>query len=572
MKKKFTLIFILIIFTCTSLYSQIVINEIMYAPADAGNEWFEIYNTGNSDVNLQNWKWKDATATQRTITTQNIIILPDSYLIVCQDSNRFKTQFPGNSGKLVQTLWSALNNTGDNLILIDPANLRKDSVSYQTAWGGNTGGYSLEKRISTGNSNEAENWGTSTSPVFATPGKENSITPKAYDLVLKSFTYLPAFPAEGETLELSFKVKNIGINRADNFSLNIYKDLNQDSIAQNSELINLKLYLLLDQNDSLEYNFSIANADTGLNQFIAMINFPPDNDTLNNVIIKRIYISKQGNGGNGVVINEIMYDPFTNQSEWIEIFNSTSQTINLKGWKYKEASVNVIISMGDLYFDPGDYLILAHDSTLYNSYSYLKFPEENQIVKFITGMSLTNTGETITVTDSLNNIIDAVAYDPGWNNPNFQDTKGISLERINPGFPSNAANNWSSCTKPSGGTPGLQNSIFMTNITSNSKVSVTPNPFSPDGDGFEDFTMIKYKLNAQFSQLRVKIFDIKGRMVKTLANNSVSGNEGVIIFNGLDENNLKLRIGIYILVINAIDERGGTIEIIKAPMVVAAKL
>lgn len=556
----------------SKIHSQIVINEIMYAPLEAGNEWYEIHNTGNSAVNLQNWKWKDATSTIRTITSQNINLLPNDYLVICQDTIKFKLLYPLSGGLIIQTLWSALNNSGDNLILIDPSNVRIDSVSYQTTWGGNTGGYSLEKRISNGNSNDASNWGSSIDPMLASPNKQNSITPKPFDLRLKSFVLTPIYPAEGDNIEFDIKIENIGINNAVNFSLNIYRDLNFDSICQSNELLNSNTFSTLNMNDSVKYNYPVNNIDTGLKQYIAKLIYQEDNDTSNNSLINKIYVNSKSSGGGGIVINEIMFDPFTDESEWLEIFNSTGQIINLKGWKYKESSVTVKLSTTDLFLNPGSYFILAQDSTIYNSYPDLKFPKGNQILKFSNNISLTNSGESITITDSLNNVKDAVSYDPKWHNPNFTDTKGISLERLNPSFPSDDHSNWSSCVKPIGGTPGLRNSIFTDKIHSNSEVSVTPNPFSPDGDGFEDFTLINFKVYSSFSQLRVKIFDVKGRIVRTLENNSVSGKEGTIIFNGLDNNNQKLRIGIYIVLINAIDERGGTIDIIKTPLVVAAKL
>ena len=569
--KSFIIVLIIMLVSASNSFSQIAINEIMYAPADASNEWFEIYNTGNASVNLQNWRWKDATATLRTITNQSINISSNEYLIICQDSVKLKNLYPSLSGVFIQTLWSALNNTGDNLILIDQNNNRIDSVSIQTAWGGNTGAYSLERKIATGNSNTAANWGTSIDQLKATPDKLNSITPKPYDLYLKSFLVEPIFPSKGDTLKLNFIIKNTGINSADNFSLNIYNDNNFDSSTSNNELINTKSFTNLNPDDSLSYSYRILNIDTGSKQYIAKINYESDNDTLNNILYKRVYVSSQSGGG-GVVINEIMYEPFTNQSEWIEIYNSTGQAVNLKGWKYKETTTSVILSATDLILNPGDYFILAHDSTIYNSFPYLNSPQINQKIKFINNLSLTNTGELISITDSLNNIIDAVSYNPDWHNSGFDDTKGISLERINFAFNSNDRSNWSSCTKPVGGTPGLQNSIFTENKPSASNISVSPNPFSPDADGNEDFSLIKYKLNVTFAQMRVKVFDIKGRLVKTLANNSVTGSEGTIIFNGLDEGNQKLRIGIYILLIEAIDDVGGTLEIIKAPIVVAAKL
>lgn len=569
--KKLVLFFISILFCCSNLYSQIVINEIMYAPSDPNNEWFELYNTGNTPVNLSNWKWKDATATVRTITTSNINIFPNNYIIICQDSVRLRSQFANLQGIIIQTAWSQLNNTGDNLILIDPSNNRIDSVAFQSSWGGSSGGFSLEKIDPSGPSNNASNWGTSIDPQMATPNRQNSITPKPFDIILRSFTITPLFPVAGETLQLNFVIKNIGLNPANNFLLNIYKDVNFDSIPQNNELINSQSYQTLSPADSLLYTFSIANIDTGLKQYIGKLNYPKDEDTLNNTIIRRINVAGQGGGG-GIVINEIMYDPLTDQSEWVEFYNASGQTVNLKGWKYKETSTSITLFTTDVLMNPGDYLVLAHDSTLYTTFGYLRTPEPNQIIKFSSSISLSNSGESISLTDSLNNIIDAVTYDPDWHNTNLSDTKGISLERINPAFGSNDRDNWSSCANPRGGTPGLQNSIFTPNLPSNSTVSITPNPFSPDGDGFEDFALIKYKLNIPFGQMVVKVFDIKGRLVRTLSNNQVTGSEGTIIFNGVGDDNQKLRIGIYILLIEAIDDRGGTVDNIKTPMVIAAKL
>lgn len=564
-------VFLLLILLYVNSYSQIVINEIMYAPSDATNEWFELVNTGSSQVSLQNWKWKDATATVRTITTQNISIDTAGFIIICQDTIKLKAHFPDIKGRMIQTSWSTLNNTGDNVILIDPSNVRSDSVSYQTLWGGNSGGYSLERINSSGASNIAANWGTSVDILQGTPDKKNSITPKQFDLFLKVFSITPLFPSAGGTLNFDFVIKNTGLNAANNFSLNIYRDINFDSLTQSSELLNSQSYSVLSPSDSLTYNFSIQNIDTGLKQFIARINYTQDSDTLNNKAVKRMYVSSQSGSG-GIVINEIMYDPLSNQSEWIELYNASGQTVNIKNWKYKETSSSVILSSADLFLNPGDYFVLAHDSTLYNTFNYLISPEPDQIIKFSTGISLNNSGENITITDSLNNLIDAVSYNPDWNNSNLSDTKGISLERINPALAANDKNNWSSCANNSGGTPGLRNSIHTQGIASNSTVSINPNPFSPDGDGHEDFTLINYKLNVQFAQMNVKVFDIKGRIVRTLSNNQVTGSEGTIIFNGFDNENQKLRIGIYILLIEAVDDIGGTVNAIKAPVVVAAKL
>lgn len=543
----------------------------MYAPSDASNEWFELHNTGSNPLDIQNWKWKDATASIRNITGLNINIPSNGFLVVCQDSTKLKNQFPLLTGIFIQTAWSQLNNSGDNLILIDASNTRVDSVVYSSGWGGSTGGNSLERIDPAGPSNLFSNWGSSIDFLLSTPNRQNSITPKSFDLYLKTFSISPIFPSSGETLQMDFIIRNSGLNAAANFLLNIYNDTNKDSVGQSEEIINSQSFQSLISFDSISYNFTIQNIDTGLKQFIAKVIYANDNDTLNNEIVKRVFVSSISGGG-GLVINEIMYDPLSNQSEWLEIYNASGQTINIKGWKYKEANSSITLSSEDLNLIPGDYFILAHDTTIFLSYDYLRAAQSNQIIKFSASLSLSNSGESISITDSLNNLIDAVHYLPEWHNSNLTDAKGISLERINPGFKSSDRNNWSSCADISGGTPGLQNSIFLKNISSNSNITISPNPFSPDGDGHEDFALIKYKLSIPMGQMRVKVFDIKGRMVRTLSNNQITGNEGTIIFNGMGDDNQRLRIGIYILFIEAIDDKGGVIDIVKAPVVVAAKL
>ncbi|MEO8666707.1 MAG: gliding motility-associated C-terminal domain-containing protein, partial [Ignavibacteria bacterium] len=158
------------------------------------------------------------------------------------------------------------------------------------------------------------------------------------------------------------------------------------------------------------------------------------------------------------------------------------------------------------------------------------------------------------------------------NNPELSDTKGISLERINPSFVSNDRSNWNSSADISGGTPGKRNSIFLKDLSASSSVTIFPNPFSPDGDGFEDYALIKYKLNVPFAQMRVKVFDVKGRIVRTLANNLFTGNEGSIIFNGYGDDDQRLRVGIYILLIEAVDSKGGTVSNVKEAIVIAGML
>jgi hypothetical protein len=740
---KRVLCLIQIFLFASAIYSQVVINEVMYAPTSPNKEWFEIYNTGSTAINLQNWKWRDAAQSNpiRTITTQSIILNPNEYAIVCEDSVNLRTAYPGITGIILQSIgWNALNNTGnENVVLYNSSGQTIDSLTYNNSWGGSSGNYSLERINPLGPTNQQSNWGTSIDPQKASPNRKNSLTPKQYDLKLISFVIKPQNPVVGDSLKLEFLIKNIGLNPASNFTLKIYYDLNLDSIPIESELINSQTFVnQLNQNDSVNYLFGIGNIDSGIKQYIGKLVWQPDEDTLNNILINRVnvggtvvtsgilineimyapqspepewvelintsynpiniknwkiadsssynspititnvdrfiapndflviaknnsiigvhhlidttkilYLSnlpalnndrdkvaifnnsgsvvdevsyKSSWGGssrnslerksvtrpsndstnwatsldceyssptrtnsvvniasysrNDVVINEIMFDPLTISCEWLELYNPSNKYINLTGWRcFVSNSIYNLSDSCNFFLAPNKYLILAADTTLYNRFSYLKPPDTNFVkIVFRNNLSLNNNGTLIRIVDALNNTIDSVNYSPKWHNINLSDTKGFSLERINPLLGSNDRSNWNSCADILGGTPGKRNSIYTNNNISTDFVSVFPNPFSPDGDGFEDFTIIKFKLKANIAQLRVKVYDVKGRLVRTLLNNQLSGSEGQIIFDGMDDSGQKLRIGIYILYIEALDNIGGRVVETKTTVVIASKL
>ncbi len=274
---------------------------------------------------------------------------------------------------------------------------------------------------------------------------------------------------------------------------------------------------------------------------------------------------------NDLVINEIMFDPETDNSEFIEFLNLSNDSVNIGGWEIvDENGNNYRLSQIPLTVPNNSFFLLAADSLV-----IIKYGLDESVPKTIVGVSnlgLVNTGELILLKDVKGNVIDSVWYSDKWHNDNFGSTKNISLERINPNLGANDPSNWSSSVNSIGATPGNQNSIYTVNPNIESNISVSPNPFSPDNDGFEDFTIINYKLTQATSQVRIKIFDNKGRLVRTLANNQASGPSGSVIFDGLDEDGQTLRIGIYIVFLEAINEGSGVVESMKTVVVVARKL
>jgi hypothetical protein len=272
-----------------------------------------------------------------------------------------------------------------------------------------------------------------------------------------------------------------------------------------------------------------------------------------------------------LAINEIMFDPDIDNSEFIEFINLSNDSINVGGWQIEDENENSFkLSSTSLIVPPNQCFLLTADSTAIIKYNLQNYPYKN--VAGESSLGLVNTGELILLKDARGNTIDSVWYSDKWHNKNFVTTKNISLERINPNLNGNDSKNWNSCVNSVGATPGIQNSIFTDNKNRTNNISVSPNPFSPDNDGFEDFAIINYTLSQQTSQTRIKIFDSKGRLVRTLTNNQPSGSTGSVIFDGIGDDGAALRIGIYIIFLEALNETEGVVETLKTTVVVARKL
>lgn len=332
-----------------------------------------------------------------------------------------------------------------------------------------------------------------------------------------------------------------------------------DSLFYTSDFGNVK-------GSSIE-RLSFTNGTNEINNWSVSINSSGSSPGFSNSVSET-----KGYEFNHVIINEIMYEPADNNSEFIEFYNNSDETIELGGWILENDKGEFFrIVNSNFILQPEKYFVAAADSAFISFYD---FTGNENFVDILNkkDLGLTNDKQLIILKDLKGNIIDSVYYNSKWHNPNVAETKNKSLERLNPKINSNETPNWSTSANALGATPGKVNSIFTDNKFENSGLTISPNPFSPDNDGFEDFCTINYSLGIPLSQIRVKIFDDKGRLVKTLANNQPSGSTGSIIFNGLNENNSPLKIGMYIILFEALNAQTGQQEILKDVVVVARKL
>ncbi|HIN85249.1 MAG TPA: lamin tail domain-containing protein, partial [Myxococcales bacterium] len=159
-----------------------------------------------------------------------------------------------------------------------------------------------------------------------------------------------------------------------------------------------------------------------------------------------------------IVINEIMIDPMASGDgvgEWIELYNSTSQAIDLNFWVVgdKSGQTHDINNGGPLIVAAGGYAVLCRSSD--------KSVNGGVDCAYSYGSSylLKNNGGELVIKDSTYKLIDEVGFDGG---PNFPNPEGASIALTNPSNNNKVGANWKiSNTQLPGntdkGTPGAKN-------------------------------------------------------------------------------------------------------------------
>jgi hypothetical protein len=159
-----------------------------------------------------------------------------------------------------------------------------------------------------------------------------------------------------------------------------------------------------------------------------------------------------------VLINELMVDPdppvgLPNE-EYAELYNRANYPINLKNWTFTTGSYIKVFP--SIVIKPDSFIILCSQTaeSLLSVYG---------ITVGFSSFSLTNTGETVTLADSLGHIIHTVTYTDSWYGDDYKKNGGWSLEQIDPDNPCGEASNWRASDNMLGGTPGKINSVNAKN-------------------------------------------------------------------------------------------------------------
>ena len=267
----------------------------------------------------------------------------------------------------------------------------------------------------------------------------------------------------------------------------------------------------------------------------------------------KIYFSKGAKKGD-VILNEVLFDVATGESEFVELYNMSDTWISAKSLSIATRKAN-----GNLnYITPlsSD----ANDAIPPHTYIILSRSVDDVCEKYGCGdgavsfslpkmAALSNSGAHVVLLDQKDNVLDEFAYDPKIHSQFSVADKGRSLERV-----SFDSDEWVSASDECGGaTPGRKNSA-----ASGKK---------------EEIVCIQSFITADFPQIIIEYsfpkpdfkgtlscFDRFGTQIGTLFEYHLLDREGVYKWDGTDDGGEMLPTGIYVLLFEAVSESGDRIR------------
>lgn len=514
-------------------FNELIITEIMANPNQdqelPNRQYLEIYNSTDELLSLVDVKYMDE---RDTVSLGLNYIEAGEYLLLApssavEDLNPY-AQVIGLSP------WPNLNNRGDDLQLITDETIinqafysdqwYKENIKYDE------GGWSLEMVDVRNPCLGISNWRASIADAQGTPGMENSVTEENID---QSGPELEkAFAPNPKTVFAYFN-EVIDITQIRRNQFRISPSIQIES-AEMLDLSSIKLTLAEELKVKVRYSLNTNNLTDCVGNII--------NSNANQVNFALAELPQQGD----LVLNEVLYDQKSGGADFIELLNISDKYINLSGWTVEgNSDENVILENENIIIAPGQYLALTPDKTSIIK-DYPTSHNEGNIVE-ANLPTLTNGEGIVRITSANKELEEYLEYSDDLHLPFLRTVDGVSLERIHPEAPINEADSWNSAASAVGyATPGKENSQLTDENTSFGNIEANPKTFAHNQPG-RNFTLINYRLDDAGTKATVKIFDMKGTMVNTLANNETLSNTGFFRWDGVDFDGRKVRTGYYII-------------------------
>lgn len=538
-------------------YGDIVISEVMSNPKNCPGypeiEYIEIYNRSESPINLEGWTLRYGNS---SYTMPYSILAPDNYTVLSHKKHADEWKEAGITNRIDMERFPVLANTGKQLYISDAScNLIAYTFYNDTRYNSNIksgGGFSLE-RIDNSNINDTrKNWSATESPLGGTPGKENSIKGICSETEPASYLYYEMLSQDSIRMFFNSPLDVESATSADNYitdnnMVNI-KSITVDSIYLSS--ITLVTDIIPDDENS--FNISPQNI---LQADMSEVVFPEK------IRIEMPHTPEPGE----IVFNEILFDSDEETCEFVEIYNTTDKCLELGGLFFSVIAENgeygktSFLCTANRVMEPKSHMAFTSDTI-----KLLKRWKCNiWNVALCSLPALRNDGGVIALLNGNAEEIDAAVFTPSIYPKTGRGSKGISSEKVNPAYASSNPANWLPATaQMQYGTPGKRNSQFKDNslTVEKGKFTLQEDFITPNQDGQNDYATINYSFDDGGYIVNIKVFSSNGREVAYPVKRETLASYGSIIWDGKDSEGNYLKPGIYILLIEAHNEKGDSVK------------
>ncbi len=546
---------------------DVVFNEIMADPSPPvalpDDEYLELMNRTGVEMDLSGWKLVLGKSVR---TFEKVSIPPNGFLLVCKKEAE---QAFSSFGKVYGFSSFGLTNSGELLQLMDKRGKKIASVQYDKSWYHDdakaNGGWSLEQINPDNVCAAGENWKASEDPRGGTPGKKNSVfdtlllRPRIAALQVSSPVSLKLFFSQTMDSSSVASKENYTVSPGNLqvVSARVERGTRSVWLQLSASMDSTTVYRLTVSGDMKNCSGTVFRSDTSLR-----------------------FGMPQTASQEDVVINEVLFYPLEGGADYVELYNRSPKIIDLSTLLLGTVKKHPPNPPDSLFYDltfhqklffPGDYLVLTPSPEKVKA--QYDTPNPHAFMKINPFPSLNKEEGSILLYRMLHKI-DAFDYSETMQYPLLNYTQGVALERVDPNGRTNDANNWHSASSTVRfGTPGYRNSQAVQPVSDSigGAVSLSPEIFSPDNDGYQDLLHIYYHFDTPGNTLTINIFNASGQLVKHLVNNVYVGSSGLFSWDGLQDDNTKAPVGIYVVYVVVFNEKG-VVKRFKKTAVLATKL
>lgn len=522
----------------SSPVGALVINEIMADPDPPwgwpAHEYLEVFNPTYAGQSTRGWS---LVVGRDSLALPELFLPPNATALWVAEDVRENWPLAVHELPLSEP-W--LPNSGTRLVLRDDEGKLMDWVEYKNTWHTAVpepeGGRSLERIDPHLSCAQEGNWQTSNDPRGGSPGISNAGAPPSH--FNRQMRALRWFWSQENTLAIEFSLGLGWGSEAGIPAVVIDPDPGWHDVFwdETRTRLHLRFFNSLVASQLYTLRFDTLCCDCRAQSI-------PDQ-------IIPFGIPEMPQTGD-VVVSEILFEPFSNQEEFVELWNASGHMVQLSDLRLARLDP---ITLDILSFDPefenellppGKGLVLGRFEPSGQAATSCSDPSRWRAYPL---HSLSNEGGALGLFNAEQTVLDRAVYHPDFHFFRLEDPSGFSLNRALPNPQAIDASAWtSSPSRCAGQSPGVWNPEPIVAPG----VQVVNPQFSPNGDGYKDELRVSVDLPRGNYALEWTVFSIGGQAVAHIPNPVLSDGYSLLEWNGALASGSTAPPGLYQLQIRA---------------------